>query len=95
MAFSNQDVGVELRFTVLENGTVADLTGTSTVELVVPGQDKSPYPMVIRTPLEGLCVYTTKAGDFEVGQFIARLKVTQDATHIFFTSSVPLYVNEE
>ena len=84
------DVGVVLRFPVLENGAPADLSGAQQIELLVDG--KVFLCTIPATPTDVPTYTTTGNENLTPGTLPAQLKITRNASNVFHTSFFEIFV---
>jgi len=88
----NQEVGVELKFSVSEAGIAYDLTG-ATIKLRVQSQPERDVE-IVGAPEAGLCRYVTEESDFEPGTYKAQLAIVPVAGRLYLTELFDLVIAE-
>lgn len=98
MVLFETDIGVILRWTLYQDGGIANLTDVVSVKLFVHNLAGSPFTLtVMGDPLDGVVEYINAAGDFPQGSYAYNIEVTYANPARLYTTktkqltSKPLY----
>ena len=71
MTLFENEVGVDLQWTILDKGKVVNLSALTitAIQLFINGLTVSPLPLTVLDAPNGIVHYITQAGDFPAGQY--------------------------